>query len=144
MYINFQSQMNSSSKIAFLLARLAIGMSMFGHGLVRLPKLHGFSDWMVGQFQKSMLPEAIVRPFSYLVPIAELFIGICLLAGFLTRQALTAGALLMILLIFGSSTIEEWGSIPSQLLHAAFFSVLLVYSNEYNSLSLDAILQRKK
>lgn len=143
-HINFKSQMNSSSKISFLLARLAIGMSMFGHGLVRMPKLHGFSNWMVGQFQKSMLPEALVRSFSYLVPIAELVIGICLLTGFLTRHSLTAGALLMIALIFGSSMIEEWGAIPSQLLHTAFFSVLLIYANEYNSLSLDAILQRNK
>ncbi len=136
--------MNSSSKISFLLARLAIGMSMFGHGLVRMPKLHGFSNWMVGQFQKSMLPEALVRPFSYLVPIAELLIGMCLVAGLLTRQMLIAGALLMIALIFGSSMIEEWGAIPSQLIHVAFFSVLLVYANEYNALSLDAILRRKK
>jgi len=35
---------------AYLISRLAIGLSFFGHGLVRLPKLTGFSHWMVGQF----------------------------------------------------------------------------------------------
>jgi len=31
-------------KWAYLLSRLAIGLSFFGHGLVRLPKLDGFSN----------------------------------------------------------------------------------------------------
>jgi thiosulfate dehydrogenase [quinone] large subunit len=45
--------MNTTS---FLLLRLGIGISMFGHGLVRLPKLAGFSKWMVTSFEKSLLP----------------------------------------------------------------------------------------
>ena len=119
--------MTSSQQLSFLLARLAVGMSMFGHGLVRLPKLQDFSQWMVGQFEKSMLPEIIVTPFSYILPITELLVGIFLLIGLFTRQALVAGSLVMIALIFGSSMIEEWGAIPSQLIHAAFFSILLIF-----------------
>jgi thiosulfate dehydrogenase [quinone] large subunit len=48
----------------------------------------------------------------------------------------------MIALIFGSTTIEEWDAIPSQLIHVAFFVVLLAFI-EYNSCTLDAALRRK-
>jgi thiosulfate dehydrogenase [quinone] large subunit len=136
--------MTSPQQLSFLLARLAVGMSMFGHGLVRLPKLHGFSNWMVGQFEKSMLPEIIVTPFSYILPIAELLVGISLLIGLFTRHALVAGSLVMTALIFGSSMIEEWGSIPSQLIHAAFFSILLIFEKSYNVFAVDLILEKNQ
>ena len=136
--------MTSPQQLSFILARFAVGMSMFGHGLVRLPKLQGFSSWMVGQFSKSMLPDFIVTPFSYLLPIAELLVGIFLLLGLFTRQTLVAGSLVMIALIFGSSMIEEWGAIPSQLMHAAFFSILLVFEKDYNTFAVDSILERNR
>ena len=118
-------------------------MSMFGHGLVRMPKLAGFSNWMMGQFQKSMLPDFIVEPFSYVLPIAELLVGVFLLLGLFTKQSLIAGSLVMISLIFGSSMIEEWGAIPSQLIHAAFFCVLLIFADSYNSFAVDKFLSKK-
>lgn len=136
--------MNSPQHLSFLLARIAVGMSMFGHGLVRLPKLHGFSNWMVGQFEKSMLPDIIVTPFSYILPIAELLVGIFLLIGLFTRQTLVAGSLVMITLIFGSSMIEEWGAIPSQLIHAAFFSILLIFEKTYNIYAVDLVLEKNR
>ena len=130
-----------NNSISFVLLRLAIGASMFGHGLVRLPKLNGFSNWMVGQFQKSMMPAALVTPFSYALPIAELIIGLLLLLGLLTKQALIAGGIVMILLVFGSTTIEDWSAIPSQLIHAAFFAALLS-SIAYNTYAIDNLLKK--
>jgi thiosulfate dehydrogenase [quinone] large subunit len=136
--------MISSQQLSFLFGRLAIGMSMFGHGLVRLPKLAGFSAWMVGQFEKSILPDIAVIPFSYILPIAEFLVGVFLLIGLFTKQSLIAGALVMIALIFGTTMIEEWGSLGSQLIHAAFFSVLLIFEKEYNLFAVDLILERNK
>lgn len=129
--------MTDNFQWGFLMARLAAGMSMFGHGLVRLPKLNGFSQWMVGQFQKSMLSETIVTPFSYILPVAEFVIGLLLLLGLFTRKTLIAAGFVMVALVFGSSMIEEWSAIPSQLLHAAFFAILLCYTDRYNQFSLD-------
>ena len=131
--------MNTTS---FLLLRLASGASMFGHGLVRLPKLHGFSNWMVGTFEKSILPKAIVTPFSYLLPIAEFTIGLLLISGLFTKPALIGGGLVMIILIFGSCMIENWEILPSQLIHAAFFAVLLQFAAN-NTYSLDKLFFNK-
>ena len=122
--------------LPYLLLRLLLGMSFFGHGLVRLPKLAKFSEWMVQSFSKSMLPEALVIPFSYVLPVAELLTGILLLAGLFTRAGLVAAAAIMLALIFGSSMIEEWNAIPSQLIHGAI-AVYLLNHIEANNLSVD-------
>ena len=122
--------------LPYLLLRLLLGMSFLGHGLVRLPKLAKFSEWMVQSFSKSMLPQALVTPFSYVLPVAELLTGILLLAGLFTRTALVAAAGIMLVLIFGSSMIEEWSAIPSQLIHGAIAAYLLNHI-ETNRLSID-------
>jgi thiosulfate dehydrogenase [quinone] large subunit len=126
---------------AFLLLRLAIAASMFGHGLVRLPKLNGFSQWMVSSFEKSILPSALVIPFSYALPIAEFAIGLLLLIGLFTRVSLIAGGIVMIALILGTTLIENWEALTSQLVHAAFFAVLLSFV-QYNTWAVDNILKK--
>ncbi|RBL93853.1 DoxX family membrane protein [Chitinophaga flava] len=130
-----------NNTIAFVLTRLAIAASMFGHGLVRLPKLNAFSDWMVKSFEKSMLPGILVLPFSYILPLAEFAIGLLLILGLFTRTSLIAGAIVMIMLILGTTLIEDWGALASQLIHAAFFTVLLVFVR-YNGFALDNLVRK--
>ena len=125
----------------YLLLRLAVGASMFGHGLVRLPKLHTFSNWMVGSFEKSLLPKVLVVPFSYALPIAEFFIGLLVIMGLFTQQSLTAGGFVMIILIFGTAMIENWEALPSQLIHIAFFALLLQFVAS-NSMALDNVFKK--
>lgn len=131
-----------NNALSFLLLRLGIAVSMFGHGLVRLPKLQGFSNWMVGQFSKSFLPEALVRGFSYVVPFAEFIVGLLLLVGLFTRATLIAGAVLMLLLLMGTTLIENWDALPSQLIHLAFIAVLLNHVGAYNNYSIDGKLHK--
>jgi len=126
---------------SFLLLRLAIAISMFGHGLVRLPKLASFSNWMVGSFENSMLPKIIITPFSYILPIAEFAIGLFLLLGIFTKPSLVAGAVVMLILLFGTSMIENWEAIPSQLIHIAFFALLLHFA-DYNSWAIDTLIKK--
>ena len=125
----------------FLLLRLAIAASALGHGLVRLPKLSAFSNWMVNSFEKSMLPKILIVPFSYVLPLAEFIVGVLLFTGLFTRPALIVGAIVMILLIFGTAMIENWEALPSQLIHVAFYAVLLQFS-QYNYWALDNLFKK--
>jgi thiosulfate dehydrogenase [quinone] large subunit len=130
--------MNTTS---FLIVRLAVAASMLGHGLVRLPKLSEFSNWMVSSFEKSMLPSVLVTPFSYILPIAEFVIGLLLVIGLFTRVSLMAGGFIMGILIFGSAMVENWEAMPSQFIHAAFFAVLLSFL-QYNTCAVDSFLKK--
>ncbi|NIG55636.1 DoxX family protein [Chitinophaga sp. Cy-1792] len=127
--------------ISYLLLRLGIGASMFGHGLVRLPKLEKFSGWMMGTFEKSMLPTALVKPFSYALPIAEFLVGLLLIAGLFTRQAAVLGGIVMLSLIFGTTMIEGWDFLTGQLVHLVFFAVLLQFISS-NTYALDNLLKK--
>ncbi|WP_286857373.1 MULTISPECIES: DoxX family membrane protein [Sphingobacterium] len=122
----------------FLLLRLCIAISIFGHGLVRLPKLNAFSQWMIASFEKSFLPKAIVLPFSYVLPVAEFTVGLFLLIGLFTKPALIMGAGILLILLFGTAMIENWEALPSQLLHLAFFALLLQFIQS-NSWALDKL-----
>lgn len=125
---------------AYLLVRLAVGATIFGHGLVRLPKLAAFAQSTAEGFEKSILPASLVVPFGYFIAIAEFVVGFLVLIGLLTRKSSFAGGLLMVLLIVGTCLIENWGAIPSQLLHVAFF-VVLVQFEEANTWAVDRIIK---
>ncbi len=99
---------------------------------------------MAGQFQHSILPEPLVIAFGYALPFAEFVIGLLLLVGLFTRGALAAGAVLMILLVFGTTTIEQWDAIPSQLFHVVFLVGLLIYVDRYDNYSLGLSMKRGK
>lgn len=120
-------------KTFFFFLRLPIAVSLFGHGLVRLPKLETFSSWMVTTMEKSMIPNFLILPFSYVLPIAEALIGLSLLIGFQTKYTLFAGLALMSILIFGSSSIENWSAIESQLLHSFYLFGLVWFWQKYKT-----------
>ncbi|ADY54371.1 DoxX family protein [Pseudopedobacter saltans DSM 12145] len=127
--------------LSYILLRLAIAMSMLGHGIVRIPKLDTFAEEMVKQFEQSVLPPQLVLPFGYILPYVELLVGVFMLVGLFTKQAIVVGAITMIVLIFGSSMIEAWGAIPSQLIHILCFVLLLSYQ-QYDNYSLDKSFRR--
>ncbi|MWV61645.1 DoxX family membrane protein [Helicobacter saguini] len=111
--------------ISLLMVRLAVGMSMFGHGFVRLPKLTIFAEAMAKNFESTILPSYFTLTFGYILPCVELLVGVMLLLGLWVRFALLLGCGTMISLIFGSSLLEQWGYISIQLIHIAFFALLL-------------------
>lgn len=120
-------------KTIFFFLRLPIAISLLGHGLVRLPKLATFSNWMVTSMEKSMIPDFLIVPFSYILPIAEFLIGLSLVIGFKTKYTIFSGLILMSILILGSSSIENWSAIESQLLHSAYLFGLYWFWNKNQS-----------
>ena len=125
----------------YLLARLPMGMSMFGHGLIRLTKLQVFSNGMVSEFSKSFLPASIVTLFSYALPFLEFATGILLLIGLFTRFACILGAIIIVVLIFGSSLLEQWNNIFSQIVYGAYFALLFQYA-DWKYYSVDRLMKK--
>ena len=133
--------MQNNPKTTYLLARLPVAMSMFGHGLERIPKLQEFSTHLVGQFSKSILPAALVTQFSYILPFPELSTGLLLILGLFTRFGCILGVLIMLALIFGSSMIEQWENVFTQIIYGAYFA-MLYYFAVYNRYSIDGWMRK--
>lgn len=133
--------MNPIPRYLPALARLPIGLSLLGHGLVRLAKLSAFSQGMVSSFEPSFLPQSLVSAFGYILPFLEFAIGLFLIVGLFTRQALVVGIVIMAILIFGSSTIENWNAITAQLIHTGYLVALFFIIDE-NPFSIDHLLKR--
>jgi thiosulfate dehydrogenase [quinone] large subunit len=64
---------------------------------------------------------------------------VLLLAGALTRAAAVAGALVMIVLVFGATSIEHFNVIGEQLVHTMFL-VAVVAFRSHNKYSVDDLL----
>ena len=122
-------------KTTYFFLRLPIAISLLGHGLVRLPKLETFSNWMVTSMEKSVIPSFMIVPFSYILPIVEFLIGLLLLIGFQTKYTIYSGLVLMSILILGSASIENWSAIEAQLLHSVYLGGLLWFYEKYKPVS---------
>ena len=132
----------NNSLVAYALLRVAMGVNMLGHGLARIPKLDAFSDNMVTNFQKSWLPSLSIKIFWLALPFAEFLIGLLLIIGLFTYRTSVAGAILIILLLFGSSTIENWEAMGIQMIYALFFYQLITQINN-NSYAADHLFKNK-
>jgi thiosulfate dehydrogenase [quinone] large subunit len=129
-----------TQRITYLLVRLPVAMSMFGHGLERMPKLSGFTQHMTDQFKNAVLPLAAVEVFSHVLPFIELLLGILLIIGLFTRFAAVVGVLVMLALIFGSSMIEQWENVFTQIVYGLCFAAIYHFE-PYNFYSADRLLR---
>jgi thiosulfate dehydrogenase (quinone) large subunit len=132
----------SPQVIGYTLLRLAMGMSMLIHGLGRLPKYSAFVDATVKQFAHSPLPALAVMAFARITPPVEIVIGLLVFFGFGTWLGLAAGGLWMVLLVFGSTLIENYNIVAIQLLYSLIFCYLLQHLDQ-NELSMDSLIQRR-
>ncbi len=122
-------------KTAYALARLPIGFSFLGHGIVRMPKLGRFAEGMAQSFNETFLPYELVLGFAYVLPLVELLLGIFLILGIAMRKATIAGVFLMCMLIFGSSLMENWTSIAIEMFYGLYFSLLYLFA-DYNGYAI--------
>jgi thiosulfate dehydrogenase [quinone] large subunit len=128
--------------LAHGLARVALGLNIAMHGYSRLPNLAGFGNGMVKQFDATFLPGPLVYATGCGIAIGEAIIGTLLFLGLLCRPALVIGTLLMLLLIFGSTLIQQWDIVSVQMIDIAFYTGLLA-TVRYDRFSLDGLRQRK-
>ncbi len=77
------------------------------------------------------------------LPAIEAFLGLLLLIGLRTRAALIAASLVIMALTFGSSLVQNWSAVGTQLNYALVYAALL-FLLRYNGWSLDAWMHRGK
>jgi thiosulfate dehydrogenase [quinone] large subunit len=113
------------SALAHGFARVGLGINIATHGLTRLGDIPAFASETVKTFAHTLLPSQAVLATSYLIPPAELIIGVLLIAGLFLRPVLIVGLLLMFQLMFGMTLLQQWFVSGLQLFYVAFYAVLL-------------------
>jgi thiosulfate dehydrogenase [quinone] large subunit len=136
-----QPQPTPDRNLAYLILRFTLGLSIFMHGLVRLPHLRAFADGLVKLFGDTQLPALLVRPFGVGLVFVETIVGLLVLLGLWTRVALIVGSATMAAPIFGTALRSGWNTLAIQLLYAVIYAALLA-ARGYNAYSLDALLRR--
>ncbi|MEL6910342.1 MAG: DoxX family protein [Cyanobacteria bacterium J06631_6] len=127
---------------AYTLLRIVIGINYFNHGATRIFNIPGFMDSMVTTMQSSWIPEFLVRINAALVPPVELIVGALIILGLFTRSALLACFILMAILMYGVTIIQNWDAASSQLIYNIVLFILLAGLG-FNHISVDAWLQSK-
>ena len=134
---------DDNQQAAYTLLRLILGTNIFFHGVSRL--LAGsalFAAKVVTQFAQTPLPRWSVYAFGLSLPWVEATLGFLLLIGLRTRAALIGGGLLILILTFGSSLIQDWNAAGSQLIYALAYAALL-FLLRYNTWSIDHALEKR-
>ncbi|WP_372937118.1 MauE/DoxX family redox-associated membrane protein [Seonamhaeicola sp.] len=120
----------NNKTLAIHLFRLSFGINFFFHGLVRMPNLEKFVIGMQNTFKDTLLPEVLVTPLAYIIPFAELTIGIFLLLNKFTRETIIATFILMNILVIGSSFAQKWNLVGLQATYIGFLFLLLYFTND--------------
>ena len=127
----------TNSQLAFFFGRLLYGVNFFAHGLVRIPKLNKFMEWILNEFKDTMIPKVLLEPYAFLLVFLELVVGVSLVFGFKTRFFLIISNLILISLIFGACIQEAWPRVGVQMVYAIFnYKLLRDYSNQNDILSI--------
>lgn len=124
-------------QIAYAIFRLTLGLDIFMHGAMRF--VTGVGAWETNQakaFEGTILPLALVHGFLLSLPILEIIIGALTIIGLYTRFALIAGAVMIFSLVFGTGIRQDWTTVGSQMLYAAYY-YLMIARLEDNWLAID-------
>ncbi len=127
----------SSFEMAYALFRITMGVNMFFHGFMRIIGDTGaWVDSQVALFTESFLPTLWVTAFLYVLPFFEVGLGAFLTLGLYTYWASVAGALMMLVLLFGNTTRQAWATAGNNM-HYTLYFCLLVAAQAYDWLALD-------
>jgi thiosulfate dehydrogenase [quinone] large subunit len=123
---------------AYALLRIVVGINYFNHGFTRMGNIPGFMDAMVGAMEGAWMPEPLVRFTAFWVSPVELMFGLFLILGLFTRISLVVLFVLMAILMYGVTIVQNWDSASSQLIYNIVLFILLAGAG-YNRFALDNI-----
>ena len=131
--------MQTRREIAYALLRVTLGVMFLFFGIGKFTA--GIGNVAAGMQQNfaGKLPSVLLVPFTYILPFAEVAIGLMLLLGFLNVVGLILAALLMIALVFGMVLQGQAPTVANNTLYALIIFILLWFA-DYNRFSLDRLL----
>jgi thiosulfate dehydrogenase [quinone] large subunit len=129
--------------LGYAILRLTLGLDCIFHSASRWAHVGQFAQKLEGQFSGTPLPSWSVRWFATAITVWEPIVGLLLLIGFRTRDALVAGGLLIAALVFGSALLGDFTALAEQLIYAVVFFILLLFRPKLDRWSVDHFIMQR-
>ena len=125
-------------EIAYALLRITVGVMFLFFGVGKF--LGGVGNFAGGMTQRfaGKLPPALVTPFAYTLPFAEVILGALILLGLFNVLALSLSGLLLVALTFGTVMLGDPPTVAHNVQYALVNFVLL-WLVDYNGFSVDRL-----
>lgn len=125
-------------QLAYSAFRITLGMNIFFHGAMRLiTGLDAWANMESALFTKQpILPMWSVSLFLHVLPFVEVVLGALTFLGLYTRWALIAGSVMMLILVFGNDTRQDWNTVGNNMVYVLYFAGLIA-ALKYNAFALD-------
>ena len=134
---------DTDAVLGYTVLRLALGLDILMHGLSRfIVGLDRFALPTIKEFAHTILPPALVAPMVYAIPLVETVAGTLILFGLWTRYALLLNALLILVLIFGTTIRQDWNVLSQQVVYPIIISLLLLF-RRFDVLSIDRLTRQR-
>src|SRR5690348_10717324 len=137
-------QSASDLQLAYSAFRITLGMNIFFHGAMRLiTGLDAWANMESALFAKQpILPMWSVSLFLHVLPFVEVVLGALMFVGLYTRWALIAGSVMMLVLVFGNDTRQDWNTVGNNMVYVLYFAGLIA-ALKYNAFALDTRKQAR-
>jgi thiosulfate dehydrogenase [quinone] large subunit len=131
----------NNRETAYALLRVTVGVMFLFFGVGKfLGGVGNFAGGMTQHFA-GKLPSALVTPFAYTLPFAEVTLGALIMLGLFNVLALSLSGLLLVALTFGTVMLGDPPTVAHNVQYALVNFALLFFA-DYNGYSLDR-LRRK-
>jgi len=125
-------------EIAYALLRITVGVMFLFYGVGKfMGGVGNFAGGMAQHFA-GKLPSALVLPFGYALPFAEVTLGALILLGLFNVYALSLSGLLLVALTFGTVMLGDAPTVAHNVQYALVNFVLLYFA-DYNGYSVDRL-----
>lgn len=133
--------MSNYRDAAYALLRVTLGVIFLTTGIVKFMLGIGNSAGLQQEFA-GKLSMVIVTPFAYVLPFVEVTVGALLVLGLFNVVALVIAGLLLMVLTFGKTAVNDSATVAGNLSYVLIIFVLLWLAN-YNGYSIDRIRNRE-
>ena len=135
-----ETDWRSDRSLAYGLFRFTFGINIMFRGVTRIVLGRAaFVTYMLAQFKDvPVMPPAFLVPFATVLPYVESLIGLLIVVGFKTREALIACSLMIAALTFGTMLRNDFTNAWLQLTYAIALFLLMAFRS-WNRISIDGM-----
>ncbi len=124
--MNMLNTTATGQSMGLALVRWGLGLRLLVSGAAKVTDLGGFvNGYILPAFAKTILPDWMLIPYAYALPIVELLLGVLLIIGLFRALTLFISGLTFLSLAFGQMLLKQHAAVLDILLYLGMTAALL-------------------